>query len=673
MFARESVSVKKNPQHQKDQKKWVQPIVPADIDWRNEQPYSRQFNDVYFSQHNGLDETRYVFLQQNHLRARWQQSNSDFIIAETGFGTGLNFLAACQLWMTTTTQNTLHFVSVDKHPLQKKDIARALNNWPVLAEYADAFLQQYPMLVPGWHRITLYEGRIVLTLYFGEVDTFLEDSQFKADAWFLDGFAPQQNQAMWSDKVYQAISRLSKLDTTFATYTAAGHVRRGLQTAGFTVSKAKGYANKRELLYGHLTQEQALSGLVSDAPWFYHTTGNKPKTVTIIGAGLAGAFTANTFAKRGYQVTVIEAEKGVAQKASGNKQAMIYSRFSPYASSLYDFYHQAYLHSVSCLAGQADIQQTGLLEVAYDQKNQDRLADLQRTNVWPQELMSFLSPEEASDAAGLPIKQATIHMHKGGYVNPVGLCEKLLSHNNIKLHTNLAIKEIKTVNNEWQLFDHNAVLVHKTPVLILTIAEACLQFKQLAYLPLKSIRGQISHIAENENSKRLQMPVCYEGYIAPSQNGEHSLGASFNLQDKNTAVNQKDDIDNINKLKQYLPAIHREMCIDEKSIVSSRVGFRCHSPDYLPVVGPLPDADYFQNNYQGLRYGQLKKNYKQGKFIAGLFLNIAHGSRGVVSTPLSAELLYSYVHNQGIFPVGETVRQALHPARFLIKRIKRNQ
>ncbi len=654
---------------------YIQAIEPADIEWRDGQPFSKQFNDVYFSQHNGLEETEYVFLQQNKLQSRWP-SEGDFVIAEMGFGTGLNFLAACRLWLNTCPEKQLHFVSVDKHPLLKQDLHAALQLWPALHIYSAELLEHYPELTPGWHRLHLFSGRVCLTLYFGEVDQFLLDSRYIADAWFLDGFAPSLNESMWSDSLYKQISLLSKPTTSFATYTAAGSVRRGLQAVGFEVNKQKGYGNKRELLRGELVEQQQRSSLASDAPWFSHSCDarNKDgKEITIIGAGLAGAFTARKFADNGYRVHVIEAEHAAAQKASGNKQAMIYCRFSAYNSVQYAFYHQAYLYSLAALKQQPAVFQTGLLDVAYDKKSQQRLRQLKETEVWPESLLRFLDDKEARDLIGMPIDKQCIYMPQGGYVNPVELCENLLRHENIIMKKNCHVDDIQFIDNAWVLSDKHSKVLSTSALLVLTTAEACLQFDQCQFLSLKSIRGQVTHIKENEFSKRLQMPICYEGYVAPSQNGEHSLGASFNLHDASSQISQKDDFDNLNKLSVSLPDIYKEMRLREEDIVGARVGARCHATDYLPVVGPIPDLNYFENNYHDLRHGRLKKVYKQGRFSKGLFINVAHGSRGVVSAPLSAELLYSYTHSQGVFPLGEKVRHALHPARFLIKKIKRNQ
>jgi tRNA 5-methylaminomethyl-2-thiouridine biosynthesis bifunctional protein len=221
------------------------------LEWRNHQPYSTQFEDIYFSTDNGLLESEYVFLQGNQLATRWQTlALPDFNIIETGFGTGLNFLNCAKLWLDTTNPPaTLHFVSVEKYPLQLMDISKALALWPNLAELSHAFLAQYPTALLG-NSITLFSGRIRLSLLIGDAITQLKTLNLKADAWFLDGFAPSKNPDMWHANLFEEMARLSQLDTTFATFTSAGDVRRKLLAAGFDVQKRTGFGRKREMLLG---------------------------------------------------------------------------------------------------------------------------------------------------------------------------------------------------------------------------------------------------------------------------------------------------------------------------------------------------------------------------------------------------------------------------------------
>lgn len=227
-------------------------IQHANIEWRNNQPYATNFQDVYFSSDDGLAETDYVFLQGNQLLQRWQSLQSEtFSIIETGFGTGLNFLCAVQLWLTHAPSHAvLHFYSVEKYPLDLHNMQQALQYWPTLSAISQSFLAQYVQFFNGAQTITLFNNRVKLSLLIGDATEQFATLKHSADAWFLDGFAPSKNPEMWQTMLFAQMARLSNASTTFATFTSAGDVRRGLLAAGFAVNKRTGFGKKREMLHG---------------------------------------------------------------------------------------------------------------------------------------------------------------------------------------------------------------------------------------------------------------------------------------------------------------------------------------------------------------------------------------------------------------------------------------
>ncbi len=230
----------------------------AVIEWRDGQPYASAFQDVYFSTDNGLLETDYVFLQGNELVNRWQSLNANtFTIAETGFGTGLNFLCAAKLWLETAPKEArLHFISVEKYPLSLVEITAALRLWPTLNALSEPFLAQYERLLNGATSIVLFDNRIQLSLLIADAteayqSNYVEHTNLIVDAWFLDGFAPAKNPDMWQAALFKNMALLSNTSTTFATFTSAGAVRRALMNAGFVVIKQSGFGKKREMLRGY--------------------------------------------------------------------------------------------------------------------------------------------------------------------------------------------------------------------------------------------------------------------------------------------------------------------------------------------------------------------------------------------------------------------------------------
>lgn len=224
----------------------------ANIQWNKQQPYSLDFDDVYYSSDDGLAETDYVFIQHNQLNQRFSQlEKSSFTIIETGFGTGLNFFCAAQHFLAhAPTNTTLHFISIERYPLTIDDFIKANRYWFVFEQMVQQLAGTYTQLTDGLNKLSCCDNRIQLDLWIGDVNQLLPQIQTPADAWFLDGFAPSKNADMWSENLFNEIARLSKINTTFATFTSAGDVRRHLQAVGFKVRKTTGFGKKREMLHG---------------------------------------------------------------------------------------------------------------------------------------------------------------------------------------------------------------------------------------------------------------------------------------------------------------------------------------------------------------------------------------------------------------------------------------
>lgn len=222
------------------------------LEWINNQPYSLDFNDVYFNSQNGLQETEYVFIEHNQLKARFSSlEKKSFTVIETGFGTSLNFLAVAAHWLALASKHAqLRYISIEKFPLTLADLACAHSVWPQFAVISSELLQCYTNIKAGINTYSIAEGRIQLDLHADDISYALPLISQKADAWVLDGFAPAKNAEMWSNEVLSHIERLSTAGTTFATFTSASEVRRGLQTAGFHVQKHTGFGKKREMLSG---------------------------------------------------------------------------------------------------------------------------------------------------------------------------------------------------------------------------------------------------------------------------------------------------------------------------------------------------------------------------------------------------------------------------------------
>lgn len=704
------------------QKSPPQAISEAKVHWdESNQPVSSSYDDVYFSRNSGIDEALYVFMEQNGLPLRWKDlSGNSFTIGETGFGTGLNFLVAAKTWLEQTSKGTLHFVSVEKFPLSRSDLQRALTLWTEFSndkfDLTEDLLQQYPPAVPGIHRIKLANNRIVLTLMYGDAKKMFASLQgsdhplFKRtgnpifNAWFLDGFAPEKNPEMWTDELFQTIADLSQSDTTFSTFTSAEIVRRGLNNVGFEVEKTPGFVHKRDMLRGKISSsmnkpmttktspqdwQPATFNSPHQPPWYLSPNNkNAPETAIVIGGGIAGCSTAHALAERGISVTLIERHKKVGQEGSGNPQGILYPKLSTGNSTLARFglmallnasryyrdFLDQHLSSDSEEIEQAMGQRCGVLVLPESEKDKQQFDQI--AQLFPQELVQLLEGDQLHQTAGLPLESTSgLFYPQLGWINPPAACQLLSKHPLINVQT-AEVEEIIHHNSHWQALDKNGALLSTALTMIIACGFDSNRFSQTNHFPLKKIRGQITSLPATTQSEELQTVLCGEGYIAPAVSGSHTLGATYNFDEASTKVRTKDHHINLEQLTKTDQGMANTFCgtLTDPLVktLSGRAAFRCTIPDYLPIAGPAPKLDSYLENYQLLRKNARSHIPIPGDNWPSLYLNIGHGSRGLSYGPMCAELIASEICSE-VPPLELDLRQAVHPGRFIIRDIKRNK
>ncbi|MDF3195870.1 bifunctional tRNA (5-methylaminomethyl-2-thiouridine)(34)-methyltransferase MnmD/FAD-dependent 5-carboxymethylaminomethyl-2-thiouridine(34) oxidoreductase MnmC [Pseudomonas sp. 1928-m] len=651
------------------------PHQQARLEWDEQgQPLSSQFADVYFSNENALAETRYVFLANNQLPERFAAltANQQLVIGETGFGTGLNFLCAWQLFEQQAASGArLHFVSVEKYPLNKSDLQRALALWPELAPYAEQLLAQYVALPPGFQRLVFAGGRIVLTLLIGDARELFGQLDAQVDAWFLDGFAPAKNPDMWTPELFSELARRSHASTTLGTFTSTGYVRRRLNDAGFKMKRVPGLGKKWEVLKGGFIG----TAETTEKPWFARPPQPAgARTALVIGAGLAGCATAASLAQRGWQVTLLERHAAIAQEASGNPQGVLYLKLSAHHTTLSRLIVSGYGHSrrlLEQLHKGTDWDNCGVLQLAFDAKEAQRQAQL--AAAFPADLLTNLDRNAAEAQAGIPLPAGGLFYPEAGWVHPPALCALLGQQPTIQLQLHQEALELRRDGDSWQAWNGEQLLASASVVVLASAAEIK-SFSQSSGLPLKRIRGQISRLPATEASRVLSTVVCAEGYVAPARLDEHTLGASFDFNSDDLTLNSADHASNLQLLEEISP----ELCgalntaALDPEYLEGRAAFRCTSPDYLPIVGPLADAAAFAEAYAVLSKDARQVPDTPCPWLDGLYINSGHGSRGLITAPLSGELIAAWLNKEPL-PVPADVAQACHPNRFALRALIRNK
>lgn len=656
-------------------------VLPhAQLDWDDQgRPRSRVFDDVYFSDQSGLEETRYVFLEQNRLAERFAALSADgrLVIGETGFGTGLNFLCAWQLFEQHAVAGArLHFVSVEKYPLSPADLQRALALWPELKPLADQLLKHYVAIHQGFQRITLANGRVTLTLLIGDALEQLPQLDAQIDAWFLDGFAPAKNPDMWTAELFVELARLAAPGSTISTFTSTGWVRRLLNAAGFKMKRTPGIGHKWEILRGEFLGWPAeVTPPATQKPWFARPaplTGER--RALVIGAGLAGCATASSLAARGWQVSLLDRHAGVAEEASGNPQGVLYLKLSAHGTALSQLIVSGFGYTrrlLETLQRGTDWDDCGVLQLAFNAKEAERHAQL--AAAFPEDLLQWLEQPEAQARAGVGLAHGGLYYPEGGWVHPPALCQAQAAQPNVTLLSHREALELRKVENQWQAFDGERLLA-SAPVVVLAGAAEIKRFAQSAELPLKRIRGQITRLAQTEPSQALATVVCAEGYVAPARLGEHTLGASFDFNSDDLTPTTAEHVGNLAMLEEISTDLVARLHLSQQPVedLQGRAAFRCTSPDYLPIVGPLADREAFLS-----AYAALSKDARQVPDIAcpwldGLYVNSGHGSRGLITAPLSGELLAAWLDNEPL-PLPRSVAEACHPNRFALRQLIRGK
>lgn len=645
----------------------------AQLDWDERgQPLSRSYDDIYFSQENGLEETRYVFLANNDLATRFAAlaDGECLNIGETGFGTGLNFLCAWQLFEQQAPAGArLHFVSVEKYPLHHDDLQRALALWPELASFSAELLTQYRAIHPGFQRLLLAGGRVVLTLLIGDVMEQLPQMDARIDAWFLDGFNPAKNPEMWTPELFAELARLSAPGTTIGTFSSAGRVRRALNEAGFKMKRVPGLGKKWEVAKGQFIGETQTVG----KPWFARPqTQPEEKHAVVIGAGLAGCATAASLATRGWRVTVLERHDDVACEASGNPQGVLYLKLSAHGTALSQLIVAGFGHTrrlLERLQRGVDWDACGVLQLAFDTKEAERQSKL--AAAFPSDLLHALTKAEAEQQAGIGLPAGGLFYPDAGWVHPPALCRQLVQHPLIELRPYQEALSLSRQNDRWRVDGQSGVLA-EAPVLVLACAAEIGRLLPEANLPLKRIRGQISRLPANSLSSQLRTVVCAEGYVAPPREGEHTLGASFDFHSDDLTPSIAEHAGNLELLREISTDLAERLLADhvDPATLEGRAAFRCTSPDYLPIVGPLADAEAFTETYAVLAKDARQVPDAPCPWLDGLYINSGHGSRGLITAPLSGELIAAWLEGEPL-PVPREVAEASHPNRFMLRKLIR--
>ncbi len=631
-------------------------IIPAKIEWQiddtgNQVPVSGEFGDVYFSHADGLAESRHVFLDGNQLTERLANLLPEqcFTIAELGFGTALNVLAVWQLWRQLRVMHPhlatarLHIITTEKHPIPIDDLTNILSLWsqraPELGDIIEQLLAVYPPLIAGAHRLNFTTDYLILDIWFGDAADSLtklsicsySSKQPKIDAWFLDGFAPSCNESLWAHTIFAQIQRLSHLGTSAATYSCAGVVKRGLQSAGFEIKKVQGFGRKRHMLSAVMTEDTRAShndtGVLRSSDVIdediLSNTISQPRHTIVIGAGVSGLMMAWSLANRSIKVTLLDKIAPLAG-ASGNPRALLAPKMTPIHHVDEHLHTIGYLYSgrlyrqLNKIAIQMNtapiLEPTGALDLLIK-------ANIDSTQIadYPDEMATILSASDAQEMTNLVRQDLSEHLYlpQSGLVNPQALKDVILQHPLITFKA-LEVSQIQETKTHVCIGGHsisenaNEVVIEGDRGSIKTITiEAdnvviCAAYEShyidKRIFDCRKIRGQLSWFTPTSEqwANLPSLPLKYSGYCAPftAQVGDAQLndvvegqqqlllGASFVRNDTSVEGRSHEHQESRDKLMKAIPELADIVPTDTR-LWQARAGVRTQTPDYHPIVGQL--------------------------------------------------------------------------------------
>ncbi len=636
-------------------------LTATSLSKQHQQPHSKLFDDIYFNTADGLAEANYVFIQGNDLNHRWVNAKNQayFVVAETGFGTGLNLLALLHQWHTSKDKpKHLNYISVEKFPLKLEDLKTAHAAFPKLKEYSEQLLKVWQSFSEkfrcGWHRFELSPD-VSLTLGFGDATEQLKQLKATVHAWFLDGFTPKKNPDMWQDDLFFQVNRLSQAGSTIATFTAASKISKSLSEHGFTVTKKPGYGRKREMITA--VYKQGCQQAKIKQPWApLPTQKSNNQKVTILGAGIAGLSLAYQFKRAGYHTTVIEQNTQAMQNASGNALAMVMPLITADHSPESLLYSRAF-----------DYAQNFYEADEYFSIGVEQLIGNNKEKHWVTAIKNAKLPPSLVQVNQ---QQNTVFYSQAGYVDTQQVAKRLSQ--SVDQWLNFQISEISQSGHHWQLHTSNETQPVTAELLIIANGIQAQKSGNSFGVDfgLTARHGMTSVIkAPHPNLNHIQLG---DGYVIPDQSHQRWIcGATFDhLPEpqwyKSTELTPEHWSRNCDLWLQY----DLFNTLKAAKVIGGHAAIRATTADHLPICGPCIDQSKFRTDYADLHHGRHWQNYPQAVILDNLYVLNGLGSRGFTSAPLLAQLLCAMVSGEPL-PLEADLCQIIHPNRFLYRSLKK--
>lgn len=642
----------------------IEPHPPIAFD-ETGAPVSVLYGDVFRSRSGARTEAREVFVEGCALPERWRALSrpgariaEPFSVLELGFGAGINFLETLAAWRSAAPAGLrLHFVSVEAHPLSRDDASRVHEALGVGGSDAERLRERWPLALPGMHSIAFDDANAVLTICLGDAARVVPKLRMAADAIFLDGFAPARNPELWTEALMRAVARLARSDAPFATWTAASGVRDALAAAGFKVERVAGHAGKRHRLRGRYAPRwRSFPAPAMPPQW-------PSNDVLVLGAGLAGAAVAAGFARRGWNVQVLEAQERPAAGGSGQPLAADHLHLSVDDNVLARLTRAA-LDARGMLAGCTTPQ--GKLVLDEDDGESERRIAMLDALRFPAEFARHVDADEAGGLAGIALPRGALWLPVAHVEDPRALVADWLAHDAIALRTATPVDRLVRDDAGWIALDAHGARLARAAIVVLANAGDATRLGATVTIPLRAMRGQSTWLPK-ACLPGLRRAVSGLAWAVPA--GERVLvGATFEA-GESLEMSTQADASNVRRLARML-ASHPSSAQDlaagwTRAARSASIGVRWASTDRIAVIGAMPDETCARDDA-----ARLAHNARLPMPLAsGLYGAFGFGARGVLWASLAAQCLPALVDGSPM-PIEDDLLRAIDPARFLRRRLR---
>lgn len=588
-------------------------LATAEVEWQGDTPRSRSYDDIYWHPGRALEEKTHVFTAP--LRRRLEQLRHrqalQLTVGELGFGFGVNFLLTASLWCEMPGDGVLTYISVEKHPVTLADLARyhrlLRHQQGVAPALLEALREAWLPPVAGQHTLWLAD-RVRLILIFGDAAESLSELDAQADAWFLDGFAPSRNAAMWSHELLHLLFARSRPGALVSSYSVAGAVRRGLSQAGFLVTKEPGFGSKQEMLMAYRRGE-------------WRPRHKQAPSLVIAGAGLAGHFCAEAAARHGLAAKLVGGRLG---NPSDIPQLAVFPQLATKAEARHRFSLAAFLYMKSA----PGMKQTGVVQAPRNQAEKARLQAV--AELFPDELIEW--------------RDGCLHFHQAGWWALGDFAQAL----GLNAQEGF-IKDISRDGDAWLCRLQGGETLAAEALILATGQDTSLTGNIFG---LRAVRGQALSLP----SAGLEAVTTGTVTIFPTDlsagQGRSVISGSY-ARSRDPAPWDKDT----EALLAAAQAVQPSLAAGREDM-DIYVGIRAAARDRLPLVGAVPTQQALDQAVPGAR--QLAEHQP------GLFICNGFGSRGATHARLCAEQLISQILGEAS-PLSRPQLKMLSPARFALR------